>query len=133
MSDAPQAQLSGRNLIICCDGTNNRFGPENTNVVRLIQVLDRNPQKQRLFYDPGVGTLPNPGALTALTRRLSEYWELAFATDLPDKVGRAYNYLMESWEPGDQVFLFGFSRGAYNRAGSCWATPHSGFVAARWL
>src|ERR1043166_315678 len=113
MSESTQPLLSGRNLVICCDGTNNEFGPENTNVVRLIQVLDRTPQKQRLFYDPGVGTLPNPGALTALTRRLSEYWELAFATDLLDKVGRAYNYLMDSWEPGDRVFLFGFSRGAY--------------------
>jgi len=113
MSEPTRTNSSGRNLVICCDGTNNKFGPENTNVVRLIQVLDRTPQKQRLFYDPGVGTLPNPGALTALTRRLSEYWELAFATDLLDKVGRAYNYLMDSWEPGDRVFLFGFSRGAY--------------------
>jgi uncharacterized protein (DUF2235 family) len=113
MSEPTRTLLSGRNLVICCDGTNNKFGPENTSVVRLIQVLDRTPQKQRLFYDPGVGTLPNPGAVTALTRRLSEYWELAFATDLLDKVGQAYNYLMESWKPGDRVFLFGFSRGAY--------------------
>jgi len=49
-----------RNLIICCDGTNNQFGPHNTSVVRLIQVLDPDPTKQRLYYDPGVGTLPEP-------------------------------------------------------------------------
>ena len=105
--------VNGRNLIICCDGTNNEFGPENTNIVRLIQVLQRDPQTQRLYYDPGVGTLPNPGAFTALAKRLSEYWELAFATDLPDRVSNAYRYLMDVWEPGDCVFLFGFSRGAY--------------------
>lgn len=64
---ASSAPPLGRNLIICCDGTNNEFGAENTNVVRLIQALDRNSQKQRIFYDPGVGTLPNPGALTAST------------------------------------------------------------------
>ena len=32
---------STRNIVICCDGTNNQFGPENTNVVRLVQVLER--------------------------------------------------------------------------------------------
>jgi uncharacterized protein (DUF2235 family) len=114
MSEAPeQIPSSGRNLIICCDGTNNEFGKENTNVVRLVEVLERTSGKQRIFYDPGVGTLPNPGAITALARRLSEYWELAFATDLPDRVARAYQYLMDHWQPGDRVFLFGFSRGAF--------------------
>jgi uncharacterized protein (DUF2235 family) len=43
-----------KNIVICFDGTNNQFGPENTNVVRLIQVLDRDPTRQRLYYDPGV-------------------------------------------------------------------------------
>jgi hypothetical protein len=28
-----------RNIVICCDGTDNEFGYENTNVVRLIQSL----------------------------------------------------------------------------------------------
>jgi uncharacterized protein (DUF2235 family) len=102
-----------RNLIICCDGTNNQFGPENTNVVRLVQVLDRSPEKQRLYYDPGVGTLPEPGALTRLPKSISDLFGLAFGVGLTWKVGQAYTYLMESWEPGDRVFLFGFSRGAY--------------------
>jgi uncharacterized protein (DUF2235 family) len=102
-----------RNLVICCDGTNNEFGPENTNVVRLVQVLDRNPESQRLYYDPGVGTLPEPGVLTKVGKRISEWVELAFGTDLIRKVGQAYTYLMNIWEPYDQVFLFGFSRGAY--------------------
>ena len=103
----------GRNLVICCDGTNNQFGPENTNVVRLVQALDRDSAKQRIYYDPGVGTLPNPGTITAFGRRLSEYWDLAFAGDLLFRVERAYQYIMDYWEPGDRVFLFGFSRGAY--------------------
>jgi uncharacterized protein (DUF2235 family) len=60
-----------RNLILCCDGTSNQFGRENTNVVRLVQVLDRNPDVQRLYYDPGVGTLPEPGVFTGLGKRIS--------------------------------------------------------------
>jgi uncharacterized protein (DUF2235 family) len=102
-----------RNLVICCDGTNNQFGPENTSVVRLTQVLDRDSARQRLYYDPGVGTLPEPGMLTAFGKRLSELFGLAFGAGLIDKVGEAYSYLMDFWEPGDRVFLFGFSRGAY--------------------
>ncbi len=102
-----------RNLVLCCDGTDNQFGPENTNVVRLVQSLDRDPARQLLYYDPGVGTLPEPGAFTAAQKRVSEVFGLLFGAGLSWKVGEAYTYLMNAWEPGDSVFLFGFSRGAY--------------------
>jgi uncharacterized protein (DUF2235 family) len=65
-----------RNLVICCDGTNNQFGPENTSVIRLIQSLERDSTKQLLYYDPGVGTLPEPGALTWAGKRISELFGL---------------------------------------------------------
>src|SRR5262245_7388450 len=103
----------GRNLVVCCDGTNNQFGSRNTNVVRLVQVLHRDPCKQRLYYDPGVGTLPEPGALGKIAKKLSELQALAFGAGLSRNVEEAYSYLMDVWEPGDRVFLFGFSRGAY--------------------
>jgi uncharacterized protein (DUF2235 family) len=102
-----------KNLVICCDGTNNTFGTENTNVVRLAQVLDRDPARQRLYYDPGVGTLPEPNAFTRLQKWISKVYGLAFGGGLLWKVGEAYAYLMDLWEPGDRVYLFGFSRGAY--------------------
>jgi uncharacterized protein (DUF2235 family) len=102
-----------RNIIMCCDGTNNEFGPENTNVVRLSQLIERDPVKQRLYYDPGVGTLPEPSVWGAVSKRVSEWMGLAFGRGLTWKVEEAYSYLMDFWEPGDRVFLFGFSRGAY--------------------
>jgi len=100
-----------RNLVLCCDGTSNQFGPENTNVVRLAQLLLRDPDRQRLYYDPGVGTLPEPGVV--LGTRIWTVLALAFGVDLGWKVQEAYSYLMDTWEQGDRVFLFGFSRGAY--------------------
>jgi uncharacterized protein (DUF2235 family) len=103
----------GRNIVICCDGTNNQFGPENTNVVRVAQVLVRDPSQQHLYYDPGLGTLPEPGTWTAAAKRISEIYGVAFGRGLTWKVGEAYSFLMDHWEPGDQVFVFGFSRGAY--------------------
>jgi uncharacterized protein (DUF2235 family) len=102
-----------RNLVLCCDGTNNEFGPRNTNVVRLVQVLDRDSNLQRLYYDPGLGTLPEPGTWTSLGKTISKIYGLAFGAGLAWKVGEAYTYLMNFWEPGDRVFIFGFSRGAY--------------------
>lgn len=102
-----------RNLVICFDGTNNEFGRQNTNVVRLAQVLTRDPQRQRLYYDPGVGTLPEPWWATRAGKWVSKVCGLAFGRGLMEKVQHAYQYLMDFWEPGDRVFVFGFSRGAY--------------------
>jgi uncharacterized protein (DUF2235 family) len=103
-----------RNIIICFDGTSNEFGKTDTNVVRLVQVLDRDQTQQRLYYDPGVGTLPEPGFVTRVEKKMSDLAGLAFGAGLLWKVQEAYSYLMEIWEPGDQTFVFGFSRGAYS-------------------
>jgi uncharacterized protein (DUF2235 family) len=113
MDETPPDSATSRNLIICCDGTNNQFGSNNTNVIRLIQALDRDPVRQRLFYDAGVGTLPEPASWGWLKKVWFELSDLAFAVGLPDRVASAYGYLMDMWEPGDRVFMFGFSRGAY--------------------
>jgi uncharacterized protein (DUF2235 family) len=102
-----------RNLIVCCDGTNNQFGTENTSVVRLVQVLDQDPVKQQLFYDGGVGTLPEIGMVTRLGKWLSKVLGLAFGRGLVTNIGHAYLFLMNNWQPGDEIYLFGFSRGAY--------------------
>lgn len=102
-----------RNIIVCCDGTNNQFGICNTNVVRIAELVERDPTQQLCYYDPGIGTLPEQGMLTRTGRALSRCLALAFATDIKNKVSTAYAHLMEVWEPGDRVFLFGFSRGAY--------------------
>jgi uncharacterized protein (DUF2235 family) len=95
------------------DGTNNEFGIENTSIVRLMQVLERDPQQQLPFYDPGVGTLPEPTRTTRVGKWLSKATGLAFGQGLMQNVEDAYRFLMENWRPGDRVFLFGFSRGAY--------------------
>jgi uncharacterized protein (DUF2235 family) len=79
----------------------------------LVQVLDRDPSVQRLYYDPGVGTLPEPNAFTRLHKWISKVYGLAFGGGLTRKVGEAYAFLMDTWELGDRVYLIGFSRGAY--------------------
>lgn len=102
-----------KNMVICFDGTNNEFGSNNTNVVRLAEVLNRNPTEQILYYDPGVGTFPEPGYVTKLGKKLSEIMGLAFGLGLTRKIGEAYSFLMDNYTHGDAVYMFGFSRGAY--------------------
>lgn len=110
----PSAETAtGRNVVICCDGTSNEFGRKNTNVVRLVQCLTRDTDAQSIYYDPGVGTLPDPNRITRLGKRWTKTIGLAFGYGLTAKVMEAYAYLMEHWENNDRVFIFGFSRGAY--------------------
>jgi uncharacterized protein (DUF2235 family) len=99
--------------VICCDGTSNEFGRKNTNVVRLVQCLRRDTHNQLIYYDPGVGTLPDPYPATRLGKWWSRVIGLAFAHGLTADVMEAYTFLMEQWEFGDRVFSFGFSRGTY--------------------
>ena len=101
-----------KNIVICCDGTNNKLAGDLTNVARLFQVVVKD-ERQVAFYDPGVGTMASPNEKTWLGKRWSLLKGLAFGAGLDDNVMDAYRYLMATHEDGDNVFLFGFSRGAF--------------------
>lgn len=105
-----------RNLVICLDGTGAQpRAAGDTNVVRLYSMLDlSDPETQIAYYDPGVGTFASAGAWTRAARWWSRVRGLAFGTGLKENLGEAYTWLMRHWRPGDQVYVFGFSRGAYN-------------------
>jgi len=102
-----------KNIVICCDGTGNEFGPTNSNVVKLFQMLRRAPDEQAAFYDPGVGTMAAPEAISKFMKKITWIFGLAFGFGLKRNVCEAYAYLVEYYRPDDRVFLFGFSRGAY--------------------
>lgn len=102
-----------KNIVICCDGTGNQLNETYSNVVKLNMSLDKNPVNQLVFYDPGVGTMSDPNVVNPLSKSLSKYGGLAFGWGLKLNVSQAYGYLMEYFEPGDRIFIFGFSRGAY--------------------
>ena len=100
-----------KNIIICCDGTANRYTDEscNTNIVKFYCLLDRSkPDEQVAYYDPGVGVLS-----LSSSHIIYDYIDRATGYGIEDNIKQAYEYLMNTYEEGDQVFLFGFSRGAY--------------------
>ncbi len=102
-----------KNVVLCCDGTANEFAQDRTNVVKLYFTLDPNPARQVTYYHPGLGTMEPPGALTGVTRVFTRFAGRAFGYGLEADIRDAYIFLMNNFEEGDRVFLFGFSRGAY--------------------
>lgn len=105
----------GKNIVVCLDGTGNQMRARgDTNVVRLFSMLDLDdPSAQVAYYDPGVGTFSAVGAWTPVGKKISRLFGLAFGTGLRANLGEAYLFLMRHWQPGDRIYLFGFSRGAY--------------------
>ncbi len=94
-----------KRLVFCFDGTWNQLSsPNPTNVVIVAQsvVPDSKTGTQIIHYDSGVGT----GADDRWTGGL-------FGEGLIDKLVDAYTFLVFNYKPGDELFIFGFSRGAF--------------------
>jgi uncharacterized protein (DUF2235 family) len=107
-----------KNIVICCDGTGNEFGDKNSNVVKLYQMLVLDAF-QVAYYHPGVGTMGARSALTRVGKLWTKVLGLAFGYGASDNVADAYQFLMRNFKPGDQVYVFGFSRGAYTARALC--------------
>jgi uncharacterized protein (DUF2235 family) len=102
-----------RNIVVCLDGTNNKYNAANTNVVKLYGLLDRTADDQLAYYQPGIGTMLPVGVWGTVRRWLAAQLDLAIAFLLEDHVCAAYRFLMRYYQDGDRIFIFGFSRGAY--------------------
>ncbi len=105
----------GRNLVMCLDGTAGQVrGKGDSNSVRLYELLDFSDETAQLaYYDPGVGTFSSPGAWTPFARWFSRMGGLIWGAGLRENLGDAYLWLMRTWQPGDRIYVFGFSRGAF--------------------
>jgi uncharacterized protein (DUF2235 family) len=105
-----------RNIIICCDGTGNEISENISNVLKLYRCLrktEKTSPRQLVFYDPGVGTLERPDPWHKLKQDFNAILGLATGYGLDDNVLAAYAFLVHNYQTGDQIYLFGFSRGAY--------------------
>lgn len=102
-----------KNIIICCDGTGNEpSAGGSSNVFDLVGLLQAD-KSQLVYYDPGLGTESAPGAQTWVSKTTSKVAGMAFGYGLSQNIKDAYKFLMNNYLPGDQIYMFGFSRGAY--------------------
>jgi uncharacterized protein (DUF2235 family) len=105
-----------KNIVICCDGTGNEISENISNVLKLYRCLrktDKTEPHQAVFYDPGVGTLARPNPWKKLRQDAFAIFGLATGYGLDDNVLNSYQFLVDNFEEGDEIYLFGFSRGAY--------------------
>jgi len=114
-----------KNILIFSDGTGQAGGltpDENvSNIYKLFRATrcgpdsDIGPRDQLTFYDPGLGSQPESGVFGAerayrwVHNLVSQATGLGITMNIVD----CYAAILRIWQPGDRVFLFGFSRGAY--------------------
>lgn len=107
----------GKNIVLCSDGTGNRGGKQRgTNVWAIFNAVWRHPdangalpaKTQVTFYDDGVGTQN-----FIVFKLLGAAFGWGYSRNIRD----LYRALVSAYEPGDAVYLFGFSRGAYTVRG----------------
>ncbi|OKH38305.1 hypothetical protein NIES2119_09700 [[Phormidium ambiguum] IAM M-71] len=94
-----------KRLVICCDGTwQNLKSPYPSNVVKLAQAVKpiaSDGVPQIVFYDEGIGT---------------EYQKVlggATGLGIDKNIEDGYRFLSLNYVNGDEIYMFGFSRGAY--------------------
>lgn len=105
-----------KRLVVCCDGTwnepdqevddNPADETEPTNVlktVRGIAPVDCNGTPQVVYYDSGVGT----------QNSVDKFIGGGLGVGLSENIQQAYRFIANNYHEGDELFLFGFSRGAY--------------------
>lgn len=119
-----------KRLVLCCDGTWNRADQESnhepcpTNVVRLgYRVAKRDPAgvAQIVYYDQGVGTGNTIDRITGG----------AIGKGLDDNIYDAYRFLVSNYEPGDELYFFGFSRGAFTARSVAGMVRKCGILASK--
>jgi uncharacterized protein (DUF2235 family) len=117
-----------KHLVVCCDGTwNTAYQSINgipcpSNVTRLalsIADKDSDGQCQRVYYHPGVGT-----------SRWDHLRGGAFGAGLSANVLDAYLFLIDNYEPGDDLYFFGFSRGAFTARSAAGMVRNCGILRA---
>lgn len=121
MTRTEQARDVKQRLIVLCDGTWNRADrPSVTNVCKLRDAVDASESasiRQHVHYEPGVGTRP---------------WERfsggLFGFGLSRNVQDCYRWLVDHYAPGDELFFFGFSRGAFTARSLAGLVRNSGIL-----
>ena len=118
--------MGRKRLVVCCDGTWNEPATR-TNIWRLKNAIasrevlaDRSEIPQWVYYDAGVGT-----------ERRNRLMGGMFGKGLLRNIKEAYRFLAEAYDEGDEIWCFGFSRGAYTARSLCGFLGSAGLLRHR--
>lgn len=113
-----------KNIVIFSDGTGQAGGVRPDQRLSYIYKLyrasrngpngDIDPAEQLTFYDPGLGTDDDtPSAPIRVVRTVRKTLASVTGRGISRNIIDCYEAILNMYEPGDRIFLFGFSRGAY--------------------
>ncbi len=112
-----------KNIVVFSDGTGQDGGarPEQriSNIYKMYRIsrdhadTDINPSQQVVFYDAGLGTDVGATAFTSPVRIVQKLMGSVTGAGIKRNIADCYEFIVNHYEPGDRIFLFGFSRGAY--------------------
>jgi uncharacterized protein (DUF2235 family) len=109
VNDAEKQDPKGRTIVVCLDGTGDKFDNDNSNIVHLVSALKKDDAHQVTYYQAGIGTYGAGG----LSGGVSAALDMAVGSSLGLHVRDAYHFLMHTYKEGDKICIFSFSRGAY--------------------
>lgn len=108
-----------KKIVVFADGTGNAFTVQQSNVWRLYQALDQTQPDQIAHYIKGVGTsgFKPLAVLDGVT-----------GFGVPSNVRKLYEFICWNWEEGDEIYMFGFSRGAFTIRTLTGLIQHEGLI-----
>jgi uncharacterized protein (DUF2235 family) len=93
-----------KKIVVFADGAGNAFSTQESNAWRLYAAFDQTLPDQIAHYIKGVGTSGfKPFALL----------DGATGIGVPSNVRKLYRFISWNWKAGDEIYMFGFSRGAF--------------------
>ncbi|MCP1548422.1 MULTISPECIES: DUF2235 domain-containing protein [Methylorubrum] len=112
-----------KNIVVFSDGTGQEGGLREeqrlSNVYKLYRVCrvgpdsGIDPRDQVAFYDPGLGTDGSATGFLGAYRRLQKLLSSVTGLGITKNITDCYEFIVNHYEPGDRIYLVGFSRGAY--------------------
>lgn len=112
-----------KNIVVFSDGTGQdgavRLDARLSNIYKLYRASrigadsSIDPAKQIAFYDPGLGTDADSHGWGKLPRAIYKMWASIAGRGIGTNIADCYEFIINHWQPGDRIFIFGFSRGAY--------------------
>lgn len=112
-----------KNIVVYSDGTGQDGGvrPEQrmSNIYKMFRATRPgpdsaiDPHEQVAFYDPGLGTETSAVGLTSIRRSLTKLLSSVTGRGITTNIADCYEFIINHYRPGDRIWLFGFSRGAY--------------------
>ncbi|PYH92051.1 hypothetical protein BO71DRAFT_458460 [Aspergillus ellipticus CBS 707.79] len=116
-----------RQVVLCFDGTGNTFRTDgtNTNILKICGLLEKSDEQRKPYplllctINSGIGTNITPGSLASTMLKPAwafghtKAFKMAMGKSFEDHVLGGYRFLMGHYRDGAQIFIFGFSRGAF--------------------